>query len=843
MLQIDEEVIEILNQSITDISTLGENDQDTLINIGISLEQIPSRIPEDISGCTALINLCLEGLQAIYQNEVTNFQNLINALSEAIKAIVQHLQSEDLKTSEVIMKKAWHTLWDTLEKKQQNCEQNPEEKTNDDTSTTDLSNFTLDDVGAFLVQLDTNDYKGLTKVQTALNNIADRESTSPSVQRRLIQASQQIDEIVQRKPDNADKIYAEVSELIEAAMDAAEDKASDNLQPQKQSTAQPQTKENIQFEFLLADADLSLIGEFITESREYLEGAETALLNLEKNPEDLEAVNTIFRAFHTIKGTSAFLGLTIISEFAHRAESFLSRIRDGEIYYSEEYADLSLNAVDLLKELIQNVENALKGEPIIKPDNYDELINTLTRLGESDVSVESKEIAPKQKAVTRAENIAKDEEDVEVPAKQPQRASDITVAKQQNTIIEKAKSSQRNNNTTDSTIRIPTNRLDRLIDMVGELVISHSMVAQDEIVNKDAHHELFKKVVHAGKIIRDLQDLSMLMRMVPLKPTFHKMARLVRDVARKSNKSIEFITKGEDVEIDRNMVAVLNDPLIHILRNAIDHGIESQEFRREKGKPKKGNIQLSAYHAGGTVIVEIKDDGNGLDRSKIIKKAISKGLIESGQNMSDREVFNLLFEPGFSTADKVTDVSGRGVGLDVVKKKIEALRGRVDIYSEEGKGSTFTLRLPLTMAITDGMLVKVGNQRYIIPTINIYLNFRPDNCAISTIAGRGEMVMLRNRLLPIVRLHRLFNIQGAVEDPTDGLLIVLDDDNKRCALLVDELLDQQQVVVKSLGSGIGKVQGISGGAILGDGRVGLILDPAEIIILAKTSLNSDRGAE
>jgi two-component system chemotaxis sensor kinase CheA len=237
-------------------------------------------------------------------------------------------------------------------------------------------------------------------------------------------------------------------------------------------------------------------------------------------------------------------------------------------------------------------------------------------------------------------------------------------------------------------------------------------------------------------------------------------------------------------------------------------------------------------------VVEISDDGRGLDRTKIIEKAISKGLIQPGQNMSDPEIISLIFQPGFSTADKVTDISGRGVGLDVVRKAVETLRGRVDVSSELGKGCTFSVRLPLTMAITDGMLVKVGHQRYILPTVNIDMSFRPNGEALSTIVGRGEVVVFNGRVLPIFRLHRLFNIQDAVEDPTRGLLIIIGEGNQRCALLVDELVGQQQVVAKPLGDGIGKVQGIAGGAILGDGRVGLILDPQGIAILARQTSDS-----
>jgi two-component system, chemotaxis family, sensor kinase CheA len=391
----------------------------------------------------------------------------------------------------------------------------------------------------------------------------------------------------------------------------------------------------------------------------------------------------------------------------------------------------------------------------------------------------------------------------------------------------------------ESSLRVRTDRLDRLIDMVGELVIAQSMVTQDGTIHQTGNHELLKKVTHAGKIVRELQDLTMSMRMVPLKTAFQKMARLARDLAHKNNRIVNFIAEGEDTEIDRNMVDVISDPLVHMVRNAIDHGLEPPEVRTAAGKSAEGRLRLSAYHSGGDVVVELEDDGKGLNRSKIVEKAIAKGLIEAERSMSDSEVFDLIFAPGFSTADKITDISGRGVGMDVVKRSVEALRGRIEIASESGQGTTFTIRLPLTLAITDGMLVKVGSERYIIPTVNIKLSFRPDGDSLSKVAGRGEMVMLRGDLMPLFRLHRLFRITGAVEEPTRGLLVMVGDGNRRCVLLVDELLGQQQVVAKTLGDGLGKIQGVSGGAILGDGRVGLILDPSEIVALARQGGGSE----
>jgi two-component system chemotaxis sensor kinase CheA len=386
-------------------------------------------------------------------------------------------------------------------------------------------------------------------------------------------------------------------------------------------------------------------------------------------------------------------------------------------------------------------------------------------------------------------------------------------------------------------VRVRTDRLDRLIDMVGELVIAHSMVSEDGDLAAGGNADLVRKVAHSGKIVRELQDLSMSMRMVPLKPTFLKMSRLVRDLTHKNDRQVAFQTSGEDTEIDRNMVDVLADPLIHMLRNACDHGVEPPDERAAAGKDRAGRVMLSAYHAGGNVVVELKDDGRGLNREKIARKAVERGLIESDKGMLDSDVYGLIFEAGFSTAEKVTEVSGRGVGMDVVRRAVQSLRGRIEIQSELGRGTTFAIKLPLTLAVTDGMLIRVGAQRFILPTASIQVSFRPEEKAVKSVLGRGELVMLRNELIPMVRLHQVFGIPGAIEMPTNALLVIIADGERRSAVLVDEILGQQQVVAKSLGEGAGKVEGVAGGAILGDGRVGLILDPAGLIGLARGGSN------
>lgn len=386
-------------------------------------------------------------------------------------------------------------------------------------------------------------------------------------------------------------------------------------------------------------------------------------------------------------------------------------------------------------------------------------------------------------------------------------------------------------------MRVSTQRLDRLIDMVGELVIAHSMVAQDHLVANSDNHELAKKVAHTSKIVRELQDISMSMRMVPLKATFNKMARLVRDVSRKVGKNVNFVTEGEDTEIDRNLVNIINDPLVHMVRNAVDHGIESPEMRAENHKPEYGTVQLLAYHSAGSVVVEIRDDGQGLNRDFILAKAREKGLLgDPDENhdraFSDREVFNMIFEPGFSTAQVVTDVSGRGVGMDVVKKNIESLRGQVEIKSEYGRGSVFKMSLPLTLAIIDGMVVRVGTETYVIPTVSIIRSIRPDCNDLSTVLNQGEIVTLQGSLIPLYRMARFYHIDDAQQNAEDAVVVIVEDEERQAGLLVDELIGRQQVVIKSLGETMKDIPGISGGAIMPDGRVGLIIDVGGLVKLA-----------
>ena len=337
-----------------------------------------------------------------------------------------------------------------------------------------------------------------------------------------------------------------------------------------------------------------------------------------------------------------------------------------------------------------------------------------------------------------------------------------------------------------------------------------------------------------GQIVNNMQNIAMSMRMIPIKATFMKMIRLVRDLSRKSGKPVSLTMSGEETEIDRNVVDALYEPMVHMIRNSVDHGIEPLDTRREAGKPDQGAIHLSAYHKGGNIIIEIRDDGKGLDRERILAKGIESGLVSQTDPLTDAQIYDLILQPGFSTAKKITDVSGRGVGMDVVKSGIERFRGHLKIESKKGEGTKFTISLPLTLAIIDGMLVRVGKEKYVVPTTAIQRAFKPEEDNCFTVEGKGEMIQERERLIPVVRLKNLYSDEKDDQKVWDGLVVVVESKDDQKALLIDELLGKDEYVIKSLGGNLEGVPGFSGGAILADGRVGLILDIHGIFQLAET---------
>ncbi len=380
-----------------------------------------------------------------------------------------------------------------------------------------------------------------------------------------------------------------------------------------------------------------------------------------------------------------------------------------------------------------------------------------------------------------------------------------------------------------STIRIDTFKLDELFDSVGELVIAQNFIAQNEKIRSIEDESISRAIETLSKITKRIQDRVMSLRMVAIRDTFDKMKRVVRDTSKKTGKELHLHVLGEETEIDKTMIDSLSDPLIHIIRNAIDHGLEADaDERLATGKKVEGTITLRAYHKSGSIVISVSDDGRGINKEKVFRKAIERGIITGDENLTDSQIFGLIMQPGFSTADTISDLSGRGVGLDVVKTSIEKLRGKIEVDSKEGEGTTFSMVLPLTLAIIDGMLVQAAGEIYIIPTLSVVESFRPDREIVHALKEKGEFVSLRGQHIPVIRLSDVFDLPTVRIEPWEGILVCVETEAGRIAIMVDELVGRQQVVIKPLGKALAKLKEISGGAILGSGDIALILNVDEL---------------
>lgn len=382
---------------------------------------------------------------------------------------------------------------------------------------------------------------------------------------------------------------------------------------------------------------------------------------------------------------------------------------------------------------------------------------------------------------------------------------------------------------TKSTVRIDTLKLDELFDSVGELVIAQNFIAQNEEIRSIENESINRTIETLSKITKKIQDRVMSLRMIAIKDTFEKMKRVVRDTSKKTGKVINLVVQGEETEIDKTMIDSLSDPLIHIIRNAIDHGLEANaQDRVLAGKTQEGKVTLKAFHKSGNIVISVSDDGRGINKDNVLNKAIERGVVTGDENLTDSQIFALIMQPGFSTAEAISDLSGRGVGLDVVKTSIEKLRGKIEIDSKEGEGTTFSMILPLTLAIIDGMLVRTSDEIYIIPTLSVVESFRPEEKLVHSTKGEGEFVSLRGEYIPIVRLSNVFDLETTQVEPWNAILVCVETEAGRIAIMVDELIGRQQVVIKTLGKSLAKLKEISGGAILGSGEIALILNVDEL---------------
>ena len=549
-----------------------------------------------------------------------------------------------------------------------------------------------------------------------------------------------------------------------------------------------------------------LVQDFLVETNEIIENLDHDLVELESNQNDLELLNKIFRGAHTMKGSSSFLGFNKLADLTHHAEDILNKLRKGEMVVTREIMDTLLEFVDKTKQIISDIENGTDTADVAS------VINDL-------------KLASEGKLVGKKPAAAQGQASSAAPAA-PKAAP-----KQDNKVTHQATQ-------VEQTIRVDVSRLDSLVNLVGELVLSRNRLSQiaGELENKFENEYLVEQLLDVTSAIgmntTELQLAIMKTRMIAIGKVFNKFPRVVRDIARDTGKEIDLIISGEETELDKQVIESIGDPLLHMIRNSCDHGVETPEVRVAKGKPRTGTVLLSAYHEGNHVVIEIKDDGAGMDPDKLKRKAIEKGVItlDEANNMDDKQAFGLIFKAGFSTAEKITNISGRGVGMDVVRNNIEKLNGIITIDSKINEGSTFFLKLPLTLAIIQALLVEVAGETFAIPLASVVETVRITNEEIHSFEGR-EVLKLRDRVLSLVRLDEAFALDELEQDEIYVVVVALAE--KQLGFIVDKLIGQEEIVIKSLGEYLGGNPGIAGATITGDGRVRLILDVSGVIEVAQ----------
>ncbi|HEY0942024.1 MAG TPA: chemotaxis protein CheA [Steroidobacter sp.] len=651
----------------------------------------------------------------------------------------------------------------------------------------------------------------------------------------------------------------------------------------------------------------SALPTFVAESRELLRQMEAALLECEQGDADVEAVNAIFRAAHTIKGSSGLFGLDHIVAFTHVVESVLDRVRANTLQMDKELAAILLECRDHMEQLVDAVAagkdqdaslaangarllqklNGRTGGPVqatgstqavatpadsaaaiarwqisvqfhtevlrngMDPLSFIRYLGTLGEIVELHLLTERlppvDEFDPEacylgfqielassetQQRIEGAFEFVREDCTLQV---QPKASNTNDAASEQRAAID-VKDSQNGKSTKDGkpgdnrSLRVDGDKLDRLIDLIGELVTAGA--ATTVTARKAGLSELNESTLRLARLVEEVRDQALKLRMVQIGPTFSRFQRIVRDVAREIGKQIRLEIGGAETELDKTLIESITDPLTHLVRNAVDHGIETAEVRRSRGKNAEGVVRLHAYHDSGSVVIEVADDGGGLRRERIIAKAIERGLITDGSALSDSEVFALIFEPGFSTAEQVTNLSGRGVGMDVVKRNVNALRGTVELDSEEGVGTTVRIRLPLTLAIIDGFLVGVGGSSFVIPLELV------EECVEIGEEHRStdndqRYINLRGTVLPFIRLREMFSVQSSISRRES--IVVIRCAGKRCGIVVDELLGELQTVIKPLSRLFSRIRGIGGSTILGTGQLALILDVPSLLEICLNS--------
>jgi len=601
---------------------------------------------------------------------------------------------------------------------------------------------------------------------------------------------------------------------------------------------------------------------FLIESTDLVDRLESDALGLLASPNPAEDVHAMFRAVHTIKGNAGFFGYELLESMCMGAESHLDQARKGAVPANEAFINATLSHVDAVRRAIKTVR--IYDEPPVRTaESQPESVTTLLEPPQVGVSVPpaaedtDANLQEKTPGTGTGLNVYRPLGEILVDmgaadATAIQLALEIQEKPLGELLVEsgaasrenvtKALEKQRNLEAKSAEpageevqrkeIRVDTAKLDKLFDLVGELITAEAMVVNSPDL-KGLKLDHFERSYSAlNKISREIQETTMAIRMIPMDGLFHKMTRLVRDLSRKFGKPVDFRVSGQDTEMDKNVIEQISDPLVHILRNSIDHGLEFPADRKASGKPEAGTVTLDARYEGSEIWVSIRDDGKGLNKEKILAKATERGLLKvDPATLEDKDIWAFIFEPGFSTAQVVSEVSGRGVGMDVVRKNLDRIRGAVDVRSVAGQETEFVLRIPLTMAIIEGITVRVGPNFYSIPLNDIleFFKARPDQ--ITRTADGGEVISLRGEILPLAKLWQVFEIEGAMEKPEDGILLVVNAGGRKAGLLIDEVLGNQQIVIKPLSEYLGKVDGVSGCSILGDGTVSFIIDTGKLLSL------------
>lgn len=555
---------------------------------------------------------------------------------------------------------------------------------------------------------------------------------------------------------------------------------------------------------------------FIEEAKQATADVEQCFLDLETNPDDEETINKIFRLAHNLKGSSKAVGFNELGDFTHEFESFILRIKNKELKATAKVVSILLRGNDHVIKILSTLSEDLDAhiEPIGLVDEMK--FFTLETTPAENVGV----VEMEEPATVLPELDFQNSQFEEIPIAPTQTGVQDVVPE-----VTGEKKPRQSTPPVDDTLRVSLQKVESLINFVGEMVILQSGLKEQVLISNSP--DLKRIVQHLNKVSKEIQETSMSLRMVPIRPVFQKMQRIVRDTSLSLKKDVGIQLIGEETDIDKTILEKIGDPLVHLVRNSVDHGIENAELRKERKKSEKGSVILKAFHQSGKLVIEVIDDGGGLDADRLREKAIEKKVISADTKLSESEAFKLIFAPGFSTKEQVTDVSGRGVGMDVVKTNIQELGGEVQIESKFGVGSTFRIILPLTLAIVDAMILSYSNQKFVVPMNQVFETIRPDRNNVRH-SALGDILILRDENLPLFRLGDYFAIKNTT--PIESMIaIVIRTGGNPFAIMVDDILGQSQVVVKQLGPELQGMPGISGSTILGDGRPALILEPPDLL--------------